>query len=445
MSSIHYKTYSKGNQLMERGMRTIPSGCVSVNRRVEPHISFVRAQGSRLYDIDGNEYIDYHGSFAPMILGHNDPDVNNSVLESLQKGESLMGSGAAIWEVELAEKLCEIVPCLEQVQMTTSGSEATAHAIRLARSYTKRTDIVLMLGGFNGFHNDVARHVMPAIEDIGPRVSPGEYKILPMTQGIIKSTYRHMHVINFNDIDSLDYIMNRFPIACVMTEPVLMNIGMVQPQEGYLKQLREKCDQYGALFILDEVKTGFRLALGGYQSIAGVTADLSTYAKAMANGYPIGVIGGKKEVMELFFTNDTSKSVAIAGTYNAHPFSAAAAKATISQLQKNGGEIYQKIDLLGLRLQRGLEELYKEKGVQAVVSRIGSAFCTYFCDHLPQDWHDILEHHDFEFDKRYRRLLIDHGIYIFPLACKQGSISASHTESDIDKTLEITRQVLHLI
>ena len=437
--------YAESEAILRRSSRSIAGGVVSLNRKVDPPIAFVRAQGSRLFDADGNEYIDYHGAFSPHILGHNDPGVNGAVAAAMEAGQSLMGSGTTPWEAELAERLREAVPSLERVQITNTGSEATAHAIRLSRAWTGREDIVVTLGGYNGWHNDVARAVMPSLETVGPRVSPGEYRFPPLSAGIPAAVMERVHVVNFNDVDSVEHVLRRTPAACVLTEPALQNIGVVPPRPGYLKSLRETCDRHGTLLVFDEVKTGFRAALGGYQSVVGVIPDLSVFGKAVANGYPMGVIGGRADVMGLFDAKDPARRVLIAGTYNAHPMPTAAAIETIERLAKNGGELYRRFDALGARMQTGLETLFKERGLTAVVSRIGSAFCAYFCDHVPADWHDLASHHDFDLDRRYRRALIDLGVYHFPLPTKQGSISAAHTESDIDRTLEITREALKRI
>jgi glutamate-1-semialdehyde 2,1-aminomutase len=283
---------------------------------------------------------------------------------------------------------------------------------------------------------------MPAPAEIGPRVSPGEYRFLPMSAGIPKGVTERIHVVNFNDPDSVEDVMRRHPVACVLTEPVLQNIGVIPPRPGYLEQLRRLCDKHGAVLVFDEVKTGFRSALGGYQSISGVTPDLSVFGKAVANGYPLGVIGGRADIMGLFDAKEAARRVLIAGTYNGHPMTVAAAIATLEQLSRNGGEVYRSLERLGARLQAGLERLYREKGLRAVVSRIGSAFCTYFCDSVPVDWHDLAARHDFDLDRRCRRALIDRGVYHFPLPAKQGSISAAHSEDDIDRTLELTRDAL---
>lgn len=428
--------------IARRGAQSIAGGVVSLNRKVDPLLAFVRAQGSRMWDADGKEYIDYHAAFAPHLLGHNDPEVNAAVREAMERGWSLMGSGPTPWETQLAELLRESIPSLELVQLANTGSEATAHAIRLARAWSGREDIILTLGGYNGWHNDVARTVMPSLDDVGPRVSPGEYRFIPLSAGIPHGVTRRVHVVNFNDTESVEYVLKRHPVACVLTEPVLQNIGVIPPRPGYLQSLRDLCQRHGALLVFDEVKTGFRSALGGYQSIAGVTPDLSVFGKAVANGFPLGVIGGRAEILRLFDAQDPLRRVLISGTYNGHPFNVAAAIATIERLRRNGGEVYRSLEKLGARLQGGLEQIFAEKGLKATVSRLGSAFCAYFMHGVPVDWHDLAARHDFDLDRRYRRALLERGVYHFPLPCKQGSISAAHTEADIDRTLEVTREVV---
>jgi glutamate-1-semialdehyde 2,1-aminomutase len=436
------RSTTESDLIARRSAEVIAGGVVSLNRKVDPPIVFVRAKGSRLWDADGQEYLDYHAAFAPHILGHNDPGVNAAVRDAMERGWSLVGSGPTPWEMTFAELLRRVVPTVESVQLANTGSEATAHAIRLSRAWTGREDIVLMLGGYNGWHNDVARTVMPSLEDIGPRVSPGEYRFIPLSAGIPADVVRRVHVVNFNDPASVEYVMRRHPVACVLTEPVLQNIGVVPPAPGYLAELRSLCDRYGSLLVFDEVKTGFRSALGGYQSLAGVTPDLSVFGKAIANGFPLGVICGRKDILRLFEDKDPRRRVLISGTYNGHPLNVAAAIATIERLSHAGGEVYRKLEALGARMEAGLTKLFAGAGIPARVSRLGSAFCVYFCDRVPVDWHDMAPSHNFAFDVRYRRALIERGVYHFPLPCKQGSISAAHTEADIDRTLEITREVL---
>lgn len=437
------ETNRLSEEIIRRSARYIAGGVVSLNRKVIPNLVFSSAKGSKLYDAAGNEYIDYHAAFAPVLLGHNFNVVNDAAIKSLNDEWSLMGSGTTFWESRLAELLCESVPSLELVQITNTGSEATAHAIRVSRAFTGREDIILMLGGYNGWHNDVARTVMPGLDQIGPRVSRGEYRFDAMSAGIPENTKKRVHIVNFNDLASVEYIMNRFSVACVLTEPVLQNVGVIKPIAGYLKGLVSLCEKYGAVCVFDEVKTGFRTGLGGYQGHCGVVPHLSVFGKAVANGFPLGVIGGKREIMELFDSPDPAKRVLIAGTYNAHPVNTAAAIATIEFLKDP--EVYRQIDTISNLLYKGLADLFKEKGRSFVLANNSSAFCTYFCDETPNDMHDILQNHDFEFDIKYRQRLIQHGIYHIPIACKQGSVSYSHSTEDITHTLEVTRRVLSSI
>ena len=431
---------SNNTKINQQARKYIAGGVVSLNRKVDPNIVFVRGKGSRIFDSDGKEYIDYHAAFAPHLLGHNDPDVNDAVRKVMDDEYSLFGTGTNPLEVELARLLCSTVSSLELVQITNTGSEGTAHAIRLSRAYTGREDIIVTLGGYNGWHNDVSRAVMPPLSQIGSRVSPGEYPFIASSAGMPESSKRRVHVVNFNDLDSLEYVMKRFPVACVITEPVLQNVGVILPKEGYLQGIIDLCNKYGAVSIFDEVKTGFRSALGGYQSVANVKPHLSVFGKAVANGYPLGVIGGKKEIMDLFDASDAEKKVLIAGTYNAHPINAAAAIATLKVLHNTN--IYKHLERVSNRLYSNLEKMFEEKGKPMVLSRNGSAFCMYFCEKAPQDLHDILETQDFAFDLKLRKALIENGIYHIPIACKQCSISYAHSQEDIDKTLEITWKIL---
>lgn len=427
-------------EVTRQANKYIAGGVVSLNRKVDPAIVFATGKGSKIYDIDGREYIDYHAAFAPHLLGHNDPRIGDAIIKTIETNNSLFGSGTSVLEARLARLLCEAVPSLELVQVTNTGSEATAHAIRLSRAFTGRDHIILTMGGYNGWHNEVSRAVMPSLEQLGPRISPGEYPFIPLSAGIPEATQRLIHVVNFNDLLSIEYLMKRYPIACVLTEPVLQNVGVVLPQAGYLQGIIDLCDKHGAVCIFDEVKTGFRTRLDGYQGVAGVRPHLSVLGKAVANGYPLGVIGGRKDIMHLFDDPDPSRRVLIAGTYNAHPVSAAAAVATLQILQDT--TVYEHIEHLCDKLYSGLETMFSERGIPMVLSRNASAFCMYFCAQPPKDLHDILMHHDFEFDLRLRKALIKKGIYNIPIPCKQSSVSYAHTDEDIDRTLEATWEVL---
>lgn len=440
--------YFKSRLLTRQSAQSLAGSARLLHRSSDPPIVFVRAQGNRLWDADGNEYIDHHAAFAAHILGHNHPEVNDAVRAAMGQGSSLMGSGVSEGEIQVAELLREAVPTMERVLFTSNGNEALMQAIRLSRAWTCREDILVMLGGYNGWHNDASHALMPALELVGPR-QVGEYQFTNTSADIPKDVRRHVHVINFNDLESVESVMQRYPIACVITEPILQNVGVIPPQPGYLAGLRKLCDQYGALLVLDEVRSGFRTSFGGYQSIANVQPDLSVFGKSIANGYPLGVVGGKASVMALLDSPDPSWCVALNGTFNPHPFTIAAALATLTILKREQDAVYERLETLGARLQTGLEMAFADLKVTATVSRIGAAFCTYFCDHVPVDWHDLMTNHDFTMDRCYRRELLERGIYLFPLPCKQGLLSAAHTREDIDKMVDATREILkaenHLI
>lgn len=415
---------------------------MSINRATLPEIVFEKGQGQYIWDVEGNRYIDYHAAFAPHLLGHNDPYVNEEVIRTLVQGASLFGTGTTSYEGRLAEMMCQHVPCVESVLFLNSGSEATYQAIRLARAVTGRDHVIVMQGGYNGWHNDVACNLMSPLEKVGPRVSPGEYPYDPLSAGIPGAHRSLVHITNFNDLESVRYLCEQFPIAALITEPILQNIGIIKPLPGYLKGLRALADQFGFLLVFDEVKTGFRHALGGYAALAGVRPDLATYGKGLANGYPIAAIGGKKEFMNYFAHPDLGKRVLLAGTYNAHPVSCAAAIATIERLLMNDGEVYVQLERMGAKLQEGLEKILAETPRKGVVCRQGSALCIYFADHPPRDWHDLAGSHDFALDLQMRRKLVDRLIYVFPTATKQWSISCSHTMDDIELTLNEVEAVL---
>lgn len=436
------KTWPKSTELLKKNEQWIPGGIISLNRKSDPNIAFEKGAGSKVWDIEGNEYIDYHAGFSATFLGYNDPDVSDAVLMSLEDEMILIGAGPSAIEGEFAELFCSCVPNVEKIQITTTGSEATYHAVRISRAVTKKDHIIIMQGGYNGWYNDVAANVISSLQDVGPRVSPGEYPIDALSAGIPKEHSSLIHVVNFNDLDSVEYVLKSYPVACILIEPILQNIGVVKPADGYLQGLRKLADRYGCLLVFDEVKTGFRHALGGYQSICNVVPDLSTFGKAVANGYPLAVVGGKKEYMDYFIEPDKSKRVLIAGTYNAHPLATAAGVATLRKLASTKYQVYDHVYHLGEVLEKGLTEIFSRYDTPFHVARLGSAFCLYFMDHAPQDFHDIATNHNFLLDKEYRLGLIEKGIFHFPMAIKQGSISYAHTLADIEQTIEVTRNLV---
>jgi glutamate-1-semialdehyde 2,1-aminomutase len=434
--------HSASAQISARNAQWIPGGVVSLNRKVEPDIVFVKGKGAHLWDADGNRYIDYHAAFAPYLLGHGDAEIEAFVHNALHENWTLTGSGTTPWEGRAAELVVQSVPTVEKVQFTCTGSEATYLALRLARAHTGRDHIVVMQGGYNGWHDEVACNVMTPLAQIGPHREQDEYPFCPLSAGMPSGIAERVHVINFNDLGSLEAMFQKYEVACILSEPILQNIGIVQPLANYWESVRALCDKYGVVWVMDEVKTGFRHALGGYQSLANLKPDLCVFGKAIANGYPVGAIGGRADLMELFAHPDAAKRVLISGTYNAHPLPMAGLIATLEKLTREKDTIYPRLEKLGAQLQNGLEKIFQASGITATIARQGSALCVYFMDHAPRDWHDIAEHHDMELDLKYRRALIEKGIYNFPLPTKQTSISAAHTEADIAQTLDATREVV---
>ncbi len=427
---------SQSKKLLDHNKKYIPGGVVSVNRATQPEIAFARGEGAHIWDVDGNQYLDYHAAFGPHFLGHNDPYVTETVITTLRENASLFGAGTTALEGELAELICKHVPSAHSVQLLNTGSEATYQAIRLGRAVTGRDHIIKMQGGYNGWHNDVACNLMTPLNDLGPRVSPGEYPFKAISAGIPLEHQALVHSVNFNDLESVRYVCEKYPIAALITEPILQNIGIVKPEPGFLSGLRELADEFGFVLIFDEVKTGFRHAVGGYSSLAGVAPDLVVFGKALANGYPIAVLAGRADMMNRFVDPSASRRVLLAGTYNAHPVPTVAAIATIKRLLMNDGEVYRHVEALGVAMQKGIEEIFSKLDITGVVARQGSAFCPYFMDHCPTDWHDLARHHDFTTDVIFRRILIEHGVYAFPLATKQWSLSSAHTMADVEVTLE---------
>jgi len=427
--------HTESIRILSHNKKYIPGGVVSVNRAVKPEIVFVKGEGAYIWDADCNRYIDYHSAFAPHFLGHNDPYVTQAVIEALQQKASLFGSGTTVAEGQLAELICQNVPSAECVQLLNTGSEATYEAIRLARAVTGRDHIIKMQGGYNGWHNDVSCNVMTPLSQLGGRRSPGEYTFQPISAGIPVAHQRFVHSVNFNDLESVRFVCEACAVAGLIVEPVLQNVGVIRPKPGYLQGLRQLADEFGFILIFDEVKTGFRHALGGYASIAKVKPDLIVFGKAVANGYPTAVLGGKRSVMDYLVDPHPARRVLLAGTYNAHPVPTAAAIATIKRLLMDDGAVYRDVEALGKMMEEGITEIIKKMELIAVVARQGSAFCIYFMDHCPVDWHDLAMHHDFDLDVEFRKALIERGIYVFPLATKQWSLSAAHSTRDVEVTL----------
>jgi len=418
--------------LAERAARVIPGGVNSGQRRIVglEHLVIAAASGSTFTDGDGNVYTDYHAAFGPPLLGHNDPDVDGAVAAAVRNHAGLMGVGVTGVEVELAERICSLVPSVEQVLLTETGSEATFHAVRVSRAATGRRHIVKFQGHYHGWHDAVAMNVISLPENVGRKD--------PLSKGVLPEVLDATVVCRWNDIASVERALAEHDVAAIILEPIPHNIGAVLPEPGFLEQVRALATRHGAVLIFDEVITGFRHSLGGYQSICGVVPDLTTMGKAMGNGWPISAIGGKAELMQLFSTTP-GRPAFFAGTFNGHPSIAAAALATIDKLQRE--PVHEHVFRLGERARRGLQELYDGLGVRAYVSGFGSVFVSYFLEGKPTCYDDLLAN-DVELFTGYRRELMAHGIFELPLNLKRSHFSYAHTDDDVDRLLEATEQAV---
>ena len=416
-------------QLAERAQAVIPGGVNSANRALPWSLVTKDAQGAYFTDIDGKRYLDYHAAFGPLILGHNDPTVNEAVRAATNTVD-LMGAGVTLPEIELAEKLVELVPSAERVLLTNSGSEATYAALRLARAVTGRNSIIKFQGTYHGWHDAVLMNVITPAEKMGTKD--------PLSLGMLPDTVDHTVVLPFNDVAAVRQTLavQGESIAAILVEVIPHNIGCVLPTAEFLQTLRDEATRYGCVLIFDEVITGFRHDLGGYQKIAGVTPDLTTFAKAMANGYPIAALVGKAQFMDRYAPGG---GVFFAGTYNGHPLNVSAALATIAILED--GSIHRHTAALAERASSGIEEIARDLGITITVARFGSVFVPYFMEGPISSYSDLLRN-DTAMDVAFRQGMCDQGIFMIPTALKRNHISAAHTVEDIDRTLEVARDVL---
>ena len=416
-------------QLAARAAAVIPGGVNSGQRRVAGLEDLVisATSGSTFTDADGRVFTDYHAAFGPPLLGHNDPDVD-AAAAAAGRSVGLMGVGVTRVEIELAERLVAAVPSLEKVLLTCTGSEATFHALRLARTATGRRHVIKFQGCYHGWHDSVAMNVISPAERVGSKD--------PLSGGMLPEVVAATIVCPFNDADAVERALDEHDgdVAAIILEPIPHNIGAVLPLPGFLERLRELATKHGTVLVFDEVITGFRHGLGGYQAIAGVTPDLTTLGKAMANGWPVSALGGKAELMDLFSTTPGQPAF-FAGTFNGHPATTAAALATIDKLERE--PVHEHVFRLGERTRTGLQELYDRLGVPAVVSGFGSIFLSYFLEGPVERYDDLLRN-DVDLFVGYRRELMKDGIFELPLNLKRSHFSYAHTDEDVNRLLEAT-------
>lgn len=430
MSHPSVADITANERIFEEACRVIPGGVNTSLRRFEPRLALTRARGAVITDADGKDYIDYHAAFGPTVLGHNHPVVNARVKQTLDQLD-LFGAGTTELETELARRICKHVPSAEKVLFTNSGSEATYSAIRLARAATGRKRLIKFQGCYHGWHDAVLMNVISAADKLGARD--------PISAGSLPEVLENTLVCPFNHLDAVEATLkaNRGEVAAIILECIPHNIGCVMPEPGFLEGLRELTKAHGTILIFDEVITGFRHGPGGYQKIAGVTPDLTTMGKSMANGYPIAAIAGRRDLMDMYNTAPGG-TVFFAGTYNAHPMSTTAALATLDVLEDGG---YARLFGLGERMRAGLRGIVERLGLQATVTGFGSVFLTYFMEGPIRSYTDLLRNDAAKF-VAYRRELTERGFFKLPMNLKRACVSLSHTEEQLDRTLQASEDVL---
>jgi glutamate-1-semialdehyde 2,1-aminomutase len=409
----------------------VPGGVTSSARKLSPHLVFREAHGAYLTDVDGNHYLDYHAAFGAVLLGHNYAAVNRRVAETLEYA-TLSGAGASELEIEVARKLHQHVLCAEKVQLCTSGSEAVFNALRVARAFTGRPKIIKFQGCYHGTYDSVLMNVTSAQEKAG--------RLDPESAGILPAVVENTLVCSYNALNEVEKSLNsnRNQVAAIIVEPIAHNMGCVMPRPGFLEGLRELATRHGTLLIFDEVITGIRHHLGGYQSICGIRPDLATFGKAIANGFPLAAVCGRAEIMDHFNTRDGGNTY-FAGTFHGHPLGCAAALATLEVLERE--PVHEHVFRLGDRLRQGLGEVHQRLGTGATVAGFGSVFVTYFAPGPFENYTDCLRSDSAKLID-YRQRLIARGIFEMPTHLKRGHISYSHTEAAIDMTLKIAEDAL---
>jgi len=426
MNQITNLVTNKSEQLFSQAIKVIPGGVNSPVRAFNgvggtpPFIK--RAQGAYIYDADDNAYIDYVGSWGPMILGHNHPAILDAVINTAQKGLSF-GAPTEL-EITMAEKVRELVPSMESLRMVSSGTEATMSAIRLARGYTNRDKILKFEGCYHGHADSLLVKAGSGALTLG----------VPNSPGIPADFAQHTLTVSYNNIEQVKEIFTKYPdqIACIIVEPVAGNMNCIPPVEGFLEGLRAVCDQYNSVLILDEVMTGFRVALGGAQAHYKIKPDLTTLGKVIGGGMPVGAFGGKQEIMDYIAPVGP---VYQAGTLSGNPIAMAAGLASLTELAK--GDKHTQLNAATEKLAMGLKAAAERHGVNLSINYVGAMFGFFFTDDdQPITTFEQVIACDSDKFNRFFHLMLEHGVYLAPSAFETGFLSTAHSDDIIEKTLE---------
>jgi glutamate-1-semialdehyde 2,1-aminomutase len=423
----------RSGELFLRAGQVIPAGAGSSARTVKfgwkPYPPFlVSGQGSRLFDADGHEYIDYLLGLGPMILGHRHPVVTKAVTDAINELGTCFGLPYEL-EIEAAAKVVDAVPGIDMVRFTNSGSEAVGTAVRLARAHTGRRIIIRFEGHYHGWQDTVywSNHVDPKLAGPASRPVP-----VPSGPGVPAELASTLISLTWNDAESFAKVMSEFgdEVAAVIAEPAVFNTGCILPEPGYLELLRHETRRHGALLIFDEVITGFRFARGGAQEYFGVTPDLTTLAKGLGGGFPVAAIGGSREAMSMIAEGRYSHS----GTYNANVVACAAVSATMDLLAEEG--LYERQRELGERLMKGLRGLAADAGLPVIVEGLGTVFQLWFSEHPIRNWRDAERYADEPLFTSWWQEMLLRGILFHPSQYENLFVSLVHSNADVDVTLE---------
>lgn len=421
---------AKQQQLFKQASKHIPGGVNSPVRAFNgvggTPVFIEKAQGAYLWDVDGKRYVDYIGSWGPMILGHSHPAIVAAVQAAAQDGLSF--GAPTVHETTLADVICEIMPSIEMVRMTNSGTEATMSAIRLARGYTGRDKIVKFEGCYHGHSDSLLVKAGSGMLTLGE----------PTSKGVPADFAKHTITLPYNDIEAIKACFAKFggEIAGVIVEPVAGNMNLVKPIAGFLETIREMCDEYKSVFIIDEVMTGFRVALGGAQSVYNVKPDLTTLGKIIGAGLPVGAFGGKREIMECIAPLG---GVYQAGTLSGNPLAMRAGIEMFKHLRQEN--FYSDLSAKLAKLLAGFKQVAQEEGIALKTEQIGGMFGLYFTDQTEITSFDDILKCDVNAFKQFFHGMLDRGIHFAPSAFEAGFISSAHSDEDIAYTIAAAKAV----
>ncbi|HET8990617.1 MAG TPA: glutamate-1-semialdehyde 2,1-aminomutase [Acidimicrobiales bacterium] len=438
---VHPERYARSAALYAEARKTIPGGVNSTARAAfsgwEPHPIFVdHGTGSRVVDVDGNEYIDYLLGLGPAIFGHRPAGITAAVAEAIAARGTVFAMPTAP-EVELSQLIVAAVPSVESVRIVNTGTEGVLYALRLARAFTGRRKVVRFEGQYHGFSDGIYWSKHPDLAAAGPDDRP---IALAQGPGVPAEMGDALVIAQWNDLAMIERILAEDPegIAAIITEPIMCNTGCILPRPGYLEGLRALCDRYGVVLIFDEVITGFRIALGGAQAALGVTPDLTVMAKGLGGGFPVAALGGKHEIMDLA----SEGRVSIAGTYSGNVVAVAAALASLRFLATAPyDELYRRSD----RLREGLNELLDDKGIAGAVVGVGPVYQLWFADAEIANYRDAARHARADLFRLWWEEMLDRGVLFHPGHLENLFVSFAHDDADIDETLASADEALDAV